>query len=112
MNSICCLSEGSSFGEGVLFGSKRETMIVTTEPCQLLCVEAEQIRSIYETHQASFHNLISISSRPSSISSVNSDLADGIQPNELDVFPIDSDQSLSVPVVSDLATLLNMLHTL
>ena len=50
--SICSLGEGNSFGEGVIVGNKRETMIVTSDECELLCVEAKHIRSIYEVRTA------------------------------------------------------------
>ena len=99
VNSICCLGEGSSFGEGVIFGSKRETMIVTTDHCQLLCVEADHIRSIYETHKSSMKSLVNFPGRPPSTGSIHSDVADGITNHEADVFT-NPECALSVPVVS------------
>ncbi len=101
MNSICCLGEGSSFGEGIIFGSKRETMIVSTDHCQLLCVEADHIRSIYKKHQSSMKNLMNFPGRPSSISSISSDLADGVTCTnpDTDVF-ISEESLLSTPAVS------------
>ena len=102
MNSICSLGEGSSFGEGVIFGSKRETMIVTTDHCQLLCVDADHIRKIYEAHKAAMKSLVNFPGRPLSLSeggSGSSDLADGVVTSEPEVFS-QEDYVLSTPAVS------------
>ena len=97
MNSICCLGEGSSFGEGVIFGSKRETMIVTTEACQLLYVEADHIRSIYKAHQASMKRLVNFPGRPPSVDVDTADLADGETGHEGEVT---EECALSIAAVS------------
>ena len=102
VNSICSLGEGSSFGESVMFGSKRETMIVTTDHCQLLCVEAEHIRKIYDDHKDSMKHLIGAPGRPVSSSSYDTpqDIADGRNSvsSEVEVYPADESQ-MSLPVV-------------
>ncbi|XP_011404348.2 PREDICTED: rap guanine nucleotide exchange factor 4-like isoform X2 [Amphimedon queenslandica] len=79
VNSICSLGEGSSFGESVIFGNKRETMIVTTDPCQLLCVDANHIRQIYDDHKDSMKYFSGAPGRPVSTCSydTNHDNIDG-----------------------------------
>lgn len=51
MSSICFLKEGDSFGESAVFGKSRQTMIVTCDFTELLCVEAVQMKRIYESHK-------------------------------------------------------------
>lgn len=50
-SSICFLKEGDSFGESAIFGKTRQTMIVTCDFTELLCVEAIQMKRIYEAHK-------------------------------------------------------------
>jgi Rap guanine nucleotide exchange factor 4 len=78
VNSVCSLGEGSSFGESVIFGNKRETMIVTTDHCQLLCVEANHIKHIYTSHTESMKHLIHSRGRPFSLSDLGSNTNNSI----------------------------------
>jgi CRP-like cAMP-binding protein len=45
---ICQLQSGDSFGENVVLEATRETMVVTKTYCELLYVESDNIRRIYE----------------------------------------------------------------
>lgn len=80
-------------------------MIVTTDHCQLLCVEADNIRHIYDRHKNSMKHLIgSPGSRPTSTgsrpTSTGSDMADGTRDSlEIEHFPQEEDSGISVPVV-------------
>lgn len=60
--SICQLQKGDSFGENVIFGANRQTMIVTTSYCELLYVEAGHIRRIYEAHKPIMERLLHLNS--------------------------------------------------
>ncbi|CAI7996578.1 Rap guanine nucleotide exchange factor 4 [Geodia barretti] len=55
---ICQLQSGDSFGENVVLEATRETMVVTKTYCELLYVEADNIRRIYETHKDVMENLL------------------------------------------------------
>ena len=73
-------------------------MIVTTEHCQLLCVEANHIRHIYRNHKEAMKHLVSTHGRPISYGDDNSDTVDTIIVNEADIFP-EEEVQMSVPVV-------------
>jgi hypothetical protein len=104
VNSVCSLGEGSSFGESVIFGNKRETMIVTTDHCQLLCVEANHIKHIYTSHTESMKHLIHSRGRPFSLSDLGSNTNNSI-PSPDCTDGVDEPQ-MSTPVVSVMGLIL------
>ena len=72
-------------------------MIVTTDHCQLVCVEAEHIRRIYDNHKSTMKDLLNVPGRPISL---GEESCDGVEPGgEVEVFP-ETGLELSAPVVS------------
>ncbi|XP_065898969.1 rap guanine nucleotide exchange factor 4-like isoform X3 [Dysidea avara] len=58
--SICSIGEGDTFGESIIFGGKRSASVITLEPCELLCVEANYMKQLYENHSDALKGIISV----------------------------------------------------
>ena len=71
-------------------------MIVTTDHCQLVCVEADHIRRIYEMHKVTMKDFVNL---PDHLISSGEDSVDALDgESDIDVFP-DDPLILSTPVV-------------
>ncbi|XP_048579801.1 rap guanine nucleotide exchange factor 4 isoform X2 [Nematostella vectensis] len=49
--TLCCLGPGSTFGESVLDGSPRTATAITNDYCELLCVNGEYLKTIFQQNR-------------------------------------------------------------